>query len=72
MAINAQKTKCMVLGSSTKLRKSNEMNMYVNNVRIQNVNSHKLLGVILDESLTWNLQVDAVVKKVNSIEYEMY
>ena len=66
MAINAQKTKCMVLGSSTKLRKSNEMNMYVNNVRIQNVNSHKLLGVILDESLTWNLQVDAVVKKVNS------
>ena len=66
MAINPQKTKCMLIGSKAKLRNAKELNITVNNILIQNVTSHKLLGVIIDSSLTWNLQVESVCKKANS------
>ena len=52
MAINPQKTKCMLIGSNAKLRNSKELNIYVDNILIQNVSSHKLLGIIVDSSLS--------------------
>ena len=53
----------MLIGSNAKLRNSKELNIYVDNILIQNVTSHKLLGIIVDSSLSWNLQVESVCKK---------
>ena len=66
MAINAQKTKCMVLGSNFKLRNAKPINIVVNSVSIENVTSKKLLGITLDSTLSWKAQVNSVTKKVNS------
>ena len=66
MSINANKSKCMLLGSNQKLKNAKEIDLIVDSTAIQNVSSHKLLGVIVDSSLTWQLQVESVCKKMNA------
>ena len=52
MAINPTKTTCMIIGSKQKLSCIEDLNLYVNNNRITNVESQKLLGVYIDKNLT--------------------
>ena len=35
-----------------------------NGTAIKSVDSHKLLGLVVDEQLTWNLHIDEVCSKV--------
>jgi hypothetical protein len=65
MVINANKSKCMLIGSNKKLKSAKEINLIVNNCAIQNVTSHNLLGVIADSTLSWETQINSVCKKVN-------
>ena len=66
MAINPTKTTCMIVGPKQKLSCIEDINMYVNNNRITNVESQKLLGVHIDKNLTWKLHVDKTCKKLIS------
>ena len=66
MAIHPLKSKCMLLGTNAKLNKASALNLYVDEVQIDNVTSKKLLGIVIDSSLSWNLQVDFVCKKINA------
>ena len=45
MNLNAQKTKCMLVGSSHKLSKSRDLHLTIGDYKIECVNQYKLLGV---------------------------
>ena len=66
MAINPTKTTCMIIGSKQKLSCFEDLNLYVYNNRITNVELQKLLGVYIDKNLTWKLHIDKTCKKLVS------
>ena len=68
MHLNAFKTKCMLMGTKQKLSRisKKDLNLFINDNEIENVSSHKVLGIMIDSSLTWNEQIDYIVKKINS------
>ena len=51
MNLNAQKPKCMLVGSSHKLSKSRDLHLTIGDYTIEWVKQYKLLGVNLDNNL---------------------
>lgn len=66
MALHPNKTKCMIIGSKYKMRKGHQMKLSIDNLHIENVTSQTILGVIVDNTLSWDLHVNSVRAKVNS------
>ena len=67
MALNAKKTKAMLMGSSRKLALLHyELQLYFDDERLNNVDTHKLLGEHLDKSLNWTSQVDKICSVFSS------
>ena len=66
MVLGIDKTKCMLMGSQQKLRSIENsdkcLNIEVQGQKIEQVTSEKLLGVQIDNSLTWNDQIKKVKK----------
>lgn len=54
----------MSLGSRQKIRQLDPIDIYLDNELIQTVQSQKLLGVIIDQNLSWDKQIDAVCLNV--------
>ena len=48
----------MALGTRLRLINSRKLNLQVDNVCIQNASTQKLLGIHLDEHLTWTAHID--------------
>ena len=63
MAINPTKTTCMIIGYRYRLKTSSELSLFIDNTGIANVESLKLLGIHIDNKLTWNTHIDKVCKK---------
>ena len=67
MKINPTKTTSMLIGSHQKLSKIIYAPQFkICNSSIKNVESEKLLGIKIDKSLDWNIQVDFVCTKVSN------
>ncbi|XP_044575217.1 uncharacterized protein LOC123259023 [Cotesia glomerata] len=69
LEINISKTKAMILGSNSKLKQLEDMDLppvVVNGVIIPYVNSTKCLGIHINRNLSWNHHVIQTVSKVNS------
>ena len=66
MAINPKKSKCMLLGTNNKLKEHASLNIYINNVELENVTSHKLMGVYINSNLKWSKQCSYVYNKMQS------
>ena len=66
MSIHPAKTKCMVISTSYKLKLNKELNLTINDVMIENVTVQKLLGVYIDNTLSWKAQMSKVSSKLNS------
>ena len=66
MILHPQKTKCMIITSRQKhqLHPLN-LNLSINNNPIEQVKSHKVLGTIIDDQLSWKIQIDAICKKMS-------
>ena len=64
LALNTSKKKCMVLGSRHKLAMLPKLTLNLGNSTIQQVESIKLLGVMVDCSLTWSSHIDLIVLKM--------
>lgn len=60
MFINLLKTSLMLLGSRQNLSKFNLIEIILESTSIQHVESQKLLGIIIDKTLSWDKQVDSV------------
>ena len=66
LVLNYDKTNVMIIGSRSKLTDITEFNVEVNAVVLKRVNNTKCLGVIIDDELKWNDQVDKVVSTVQA------
>ena len=66
MAINPTKTTCMIIGSRYRLKTSNGLSLFIDKTGIENVESQKLLGIHIDNKLTWKTHIDKVCKKLVS------
>ena len=64
--LNYNKTTCMALGTRIRLINSRKLNLQVDNVCIQNVSTQKLLGIHLDEHLTWKTHIDYLCSSVST------
>ena len=68
MVVGIDKTKCMLKESKQKLRtivnSEKCLNWEVREYKIEQVTSQKLLGIQMDNSLTWNEQITKVKKTV--------
>ena len=65
MLVNPTKTKCMLIGPNNKST-SCKLDLRINNVPIENVESHKILGVHVDKHLSWAVHIDKTCLKINS------
>ena len=67
------KTKVALVGSRQRLNKmtdtEKEINIFINDIQLEQITHGKLLGIHIDESLTWNLQV-ANIKKI--VVYKLF
>ena len=66
MPINYNKTTIMTLGSRHDICKSGKININIDNHQIDTVSSHKLLGVYIDEILSWNPRIDYLCSVITS------
>ena len=66
LILNPQKTEVMLLGTAQKLKKSNPLKILISGQTIQQVHSHKHLGVVIDSKLNFSEHVTKVCNKINS------
>ena len=66
MNLDAQKTKCMLVGSSHKLSKSRDLHLTISDYKIECVKQYKLVGVNLDNNLKWSFHIDNIHKKLTN------
>ena len=68
MALNATKTKSMLVSSPRKLNTltSQSLNGAVNDSKVEQVTEPKILGVAFDHALSWKGHVKSMCKKLNS------
>ena len=66
MVLNESKTKTMLVAGKRLHKKmsSTSLTVHVNSVEIEQVQSHKLLGVIIDTQLNFNEHIDNLCKKL--------
>ena len=69
MKVNVSKTKVMLLGTSARTSKINNINVVMNNCTVEKVNSFKYLGVNIDANLKWIILVMFVGKCAIVSEY---
>ena len=60
MYINMQKTTQMILGTQRNLNRSEHVEVYLDQELVQLVKKQNLLGVIIDDTLSWDDQVEMV------------
>ena len=63
LALNIKKTKCMIIGSKGRVKNS-RLDLYQNGVSIEQVDSFKYLGVMIDSYLKWDTHITMVRSKV--------
>ena len=68
MQPNSKKTKHLLFGTAKKLyhREITTLELSVDNVSLEESVGEKLLGVIIEPYLSWDLHIDYLIKKLNS------
>ena len=67
LSLNSSKTEFLLIGSNHRLKNLiNQPNIKINQDKIKQVHYSRLLGVQIDEKLTWNKHVEDVAKKSTS------
>ena len=69
MAINPKKTTCMVLCTKQTLKVNKKLNLTIEGNVIENVTTQKLLGIVIDNCLTWKPHIDMISAKLSSKLY---
>ena len=64
LTINAKKSKLMVFGTRSKVKKAKNVKIYINGDQLQRVPTFKYLGMILDPTLNFNHHVSFVIRTV--------
>ena len=60
MFVNLTKTSSMSIGSRQNLPNNDDLFIIIDDDNILNVDNQKLLGIIIDKTLSWDKQIDSV------------
>lgn len=66
LVLNVSKTNCITFGSNHTLKCEPLLNMLINDVKVNQVRETKLLGVTLDERLSWSTQINKTIAKMGA------
>ena len=68
MILNKQKTQCMLIGSTQKIARLNDksINLILNETSLNQINQHKVLGITIDQTLSWDVQISSVCKNLTN------
>lgn len=66
LPINYKKTTCMAVGTRQRLSDSRKIELKLDDVSIQNVSKQKLLGVYIDENLTWSVHIENLCSNISA------
>ena len=74
LIINVKKTNYMIICSRQKRSSlvNDKLELSVNNEKIERKETIKLLGMYIDENLTWKPQIDHVCSKLSSLNGVLY
>ena len=64
LALNTRKCKMMLVGSSQRLKKLDEITRHLNGEVIQRKRNYKYLGAMLDENWSWKIHLTQLLKKL--------
>lgn len=67
LILNVSKTHGMVIGTKYTLCSNPKLDLTINNESIKQVKEVKLLGVIIDHILSWDIQIQRIVTKMGNI-----
>ena len=66
LTLNVNKTEYMIIGTRQKFKNfSSDMNINIGGKNLIQVVSKKVLGIIIDDQLRWDEQIDDISKKVS-------
>ena len=65
LLINASKSNVMVIGIRNTTNHAQELNIKFDNNILQKVQHTKLLGIVIDENLSFNKHIDHLIKKIS-------
>jgi len=65
MAIHPDKSKCMLIATKQKLKRGSTLLLNIGNTQIENLEAQKLLGIYIDNTLSWTHQVSYIRKREN-------
>ena len=66
MKIHYGKTSCMLVGTRQRINMTRKLDIHINDTHIQNVAEQKLLGIHIDENLTWSTHIDHLCSVIAS------
>ena len=65
LTLNISKSKFMLIGGSKKLKSLSKVTLNIKNKELDMVSSYKYLGVVINETLTWDNHVEYIRSKIN-------
>ena len=66
LTLNTKKTKFMLFGTPKRLKPTTPLNIMIDNTPIEQVDSFKYLGVVLDSVLSFSNHIDYISRKLSS------
>ena len=66
MLIHPKKSKSMVIGPPNKIKVQPKLEIVINNTHIEQISTQKLLGIFIDDNLSWSYQIQNVCAKLKS------
>ncbi len=66
LVVNVAKTNCILFGSHYILSRNPVLRLSINDMSIEQVKKTKLLGIILDDKLSWTNHINKIVSKMGS------
>ena len=64
LVLNIAKTKSILIGSKHQLEAKPKLNLFIDNIHIEQVNEVKLLGITIDSALSWSKHIDNIVRRM--------
>ena len=64
LTLNVKKTKCLMIGSRTRLKNLQELDLSINGQKIEFVTEFKYLGLVLDNYLSFEPHIESILKKL--------
>ena len=72
LKMNASKTSFILLGTQNSIEKTSNFVIRANNVDIRPSKHIKVLGVLLDQTLSWDAHISSVVRRTNAILVSLF